>query len=250
MGSSARQSCSVHATVGSGEKEPAPSAVGRKLSWGWLLAVGAGPEQDERVHCGLDDAGRHGELLGVRRMAGWCVPEQIQTSTRSTAARIGPGSDRNATNKHARCPSDAARGRTLSDERWPRQVDSFADCLREVRIGDANLLAELDELPVGQTWAALGGLVFEQRPGVLVEHSSIRGRRRGSGRPGRVPGGRYRVEEVHRVPDEADDPVVQQFVQGRPGHQLELLAKWALEVDICLDVHRSRGVGTVRDGHW
>ena len=55
-----------------------------------------------------------------------------------------------------------------------------------------------------------------------------------------------------------DDPVVQQFVQGRPGHQLELLAKWALEVDICLDVHRSAahhdavpiGVGTVRDGHW
>lgn len=39
--------------------------------------------------------------------------------------------------------------------------------------------------------------------------------------------------------DEADDPVVQQLVQGRAGHQLELLAKRALEVDIGLDVHRS-----------
>lgn len=102
----------------------------------------------------------------------------------------GPGRDRNSTNKHARYSGDAARDRTFSDQRRPGQVDTLPDCLREVRVGDADLLAELDELPVGQAGPALGGLVLEQRPGVLVEHSSIRGRRRGSGRPGRVPSGR------------------------------------------------------------
>jgi hypothetical protein len=133
-------------------------------------------------------------------------------STRSTAARRGPG--RAATGmprtKTLGVPATPARDRALGDERRPGQVGALADRLRELLVGDADLLAELDKLAVGQAGSTLGGLVLEQRPGVLVEHAGIRGRRRG--RPGRVPSGRHRVEEVHRMVNEADDPLLHQLV--------------------------------------
>jgi len=58
------------------------------------------------------------------------------------------------------------------------------------------------------------------------------------------------------VPDEADQPIREQRVQGRPGHQFELPAEGAAEVDVGLDVDQSGsdddavtvGGGATRDG--
>src|ERR1700694_2550632 len=150
----------------------------------------------------------------------------------------GPRGERNPGNEDAGCSSDTAGHRTLRHERGPGQVGAPADRFGECRVADADFLADRDELSIGQTGTTLRRLILEQRPGVLMKHSGIRGRRRRGGGAGGVPGGRYRVQEVHRVAREGDQLLLQQPVHGGTGHQLELLAERALEVDICLDICR------------